>query len=171
MFCLLFVPTLFFVFVFPFLSEKPEADTMKRPPRKIEDHLVDWRLLLHAFGFLGIIESFTAFFLFFAYFNSQGISPCQLVFAFEAFQGQDANGDHCFVSSFSCFDSGLVVILSAFLFEMFSLAPSLLAQVMVVFLHSQIISLCNFSTRAKLFSLSVLSLFIFSFFSLFAFLS
>lgn len=37
--------------------EKPEADIMTRPPRDINnDHLVDGQLILHAYGFIGILE-------------------------------------------------------------------------------------------------------------------
>jgi len=82
--------------VFPSLAliyEKPEADIMHRPPRRRDEYLVDWRMLLHAYGFIGMIESFTAFFLFFSYFSSKGISPGQLFLAFEAWAGEDNWGN------------------------------------------------------------------------------
>ncbi|GAA5977314.1 hypothetical protein JCM10908_004936 [Rhodotorula pacifica] len=50
--------------VLPALSliyEKPEADLLLQPPRdRKKDRLVDWRLLLQAYGFLGLIESLTS---------------------------------------------------------------------------------------------------------------
>ncbi|BGP49912.1 hypothetical protein JCM10450v2_005817 [Rhodotorula kratochvilovae] len=50
--------------VLPALSlcyERPEADLLLRPPRNRKtDRLADWRLLLHAYGFLGLLESLTA---------------------------------------------------------------------------------------------------------------
>ncbi|KAJ7583582.1 hypothetical protein C8J56DRAFT_213171 [Mycena floridula] len=50
--------------VLPALSmvyEKPESDLLLRKPRDPKkDRLVDWKLLLHAYFFLGILESLTA---------------------------------------------------------------------------------------------------------------
>jgi sodium/potassium-transporting ATPase subunit alpha len=41
--------------------EKPEADLLLRKPRnRRTDRLVDAKLLLHAYAFLGILESLTA---------------------------------------------------------------------------------------------------------------
>ncbi|GAA6030385.1 hypothetical protein JCM8097_009082 [Rhodosporidiobolus ruineniae] len=41
--------------------EKPEADLLTRPPRNRKtDRLADWRLLLHAYGFIGLLESLTS---------------------------------------------------------------------------------------------------------------
>lgn len=43
------------------IYEKPEADLLDQPPRnRKKDRLVDWRLLLQAYGFLGFLESLTA---------------------------------------------------------------------------------------------------------------
>ncbi|KAF9078799.1 hypothetical protein BDP27DRAFT_1412741 [Rhodocollybia butyracea] len=45
--------------------EKPEADLLLRKPRdRKKDRLVDWRLFLHAYFFLGILESLTVHFFF-----------------------------------------------------------------------------------------------------------
>ncbi len=53
-----------FTDVFPALSmvnEKPEADLLLRRPRdRKKDRLINWRLLLHAYFFLGMIESVTS---------------------------------------------------------------------------------------------------------------
>lgn len=50
--------------------EKPEADLLLRPPRNIrKDKLVDWRLLLQAYGIIGLIECTTSFAM--AYWNAQ----------------------------------------------------------------------------------------------------
>lgn len=43
------------------VNEKPEADLLLRRPRdRKKDRLINWRLLLHAYFFLGIIESVTS---------------------------------------------------------------------------------------------------------------
>ena len=50
--------------VLPALSlcmEPPEDGLLLRKPRNIKkDRLADWRLLVHAYGFLGVIESLCA---------------------------------------------------------------------------------------------------------------
>jgi sodium/potassium-transporting ATPase subunit alpha len=50
--------------VMPALSlvyEKPEMDLLLRKPRdRRKDRLVDWKLLLQAYGFLGVLECLTA---------------------------------------------------------------------------------------------------------------
>ena len=50
--------------MFPALSlclEEPEHGLLLRKPRNVKtDRLVDWRLLLQAYGFLGIIETLCA---------------------------------------------------------------------------------------------------------------
>jgi len=50
--------------VLPALSlalEKPEAGVLTRRPRNVQkDRLADWRLLVHAYFFLGILESLCA---------------------------------------------------------------------------------------------------------------
>jgi sodium/potassium-transporting ATPase subunit alpha len=50
--------------VLPALSmclEKPESDILTRKPRNIrKDHIVDWKLFLHAYGFIGLLESLCA---------------------------------------------------------------------------------------------------------------
>jgi magnesium-transporting ATPase (P-type) len=46
-------------------AEKPEADVMARPPRKLSERLFDWALLLRVYGFLGLLESVAAMCAFF----------------------------------------------------------------------------------------------------------
>jgi sodium/potassium-transporting ATPase subunit alpha len=50
--------------VLPALSmcfEPPESGLLSRPPRNVRtDRLANFRLLLHAYGFLGILESLCA---------------------------------------------------------------------------------------------------------------
>ena len=43
------------------VHERPEGDLLAVPPRDPKkDRLADWRLLLHAYGFIGILESLTS---------------------------------------------------------------------------------------------------------------
>ena len=43
------------------VNEKPEADLLLRRPRdRKKDRLINWRLLLHAYFFLGMIEAVTS---------------------------------------------------------------------------------------------------------------
>jgi hypothetical protein len=47
------------------VTEPPERDIMSRPTSiRSRDHLPNWKLLLHAFMFVGNLECFTAFFCF-----------------------------------------------------------------------------------------------------------
>ena len=63
--------------------EKPEADVMLRPPRDIHnDRLVDWRLLLQAYGFVGILESICSFAMSFWYLQRHGLPFGTLWFSF-----------------------------------------------------------------------------------------
>lgn len=41
--------------------EPPESGLLRRRPRNVKtERLVNWRLLLHAYGFLGVLESLCA---------------------------------------------------------------------------------------------------------------
>ncbi|RMZ88655.1 hypothetical protein DV736_g4107, partial [Chaetothyriales sp. CBS 134916] len=63
--------------------EKPEANVMLRPPRNVKkDKLVDWRLLLQAYGFVGMIETTTSFAMAFWYLQRKGIYFSDLWFSF-----------------------------------------------------------------------------------------
>lgn len=41
--------------------EQPESDLLLRPPRTQKDHLVDWKLLLWSYGFMGVCETVLSF--------------------------------------------------------------------------------------------------------------
>src|SRR3954467_12002523 len=62
--------------IFPSLSlthEKSESDLMLRKPRKVSrDHLVNAKLLLQAYGFLGMTEMLLAHWMFFTYLYMYG---------------------------------------------------------------------------------------------------
>ena len=63
--------------------EKPEAGLLERPPRDTrKDRLVDWKLLLHAYGFLGILESLCANSMAFWYLQRQGFRFKDLVLGY-----------------------------------------------------------------------------------------
>ena len=74
--------------VLPALSlvlEKPEADLLSRPPRNPKrDRLVTWRLLLHAYGFLGLLESLCANAMAFWYLQTKGIAFKDIVIKYGA---------------------------------------------------------------------------------------
>lgn len=54
--------------------EKPEADVLLRPPRNPKkDRLVDRKLLLHAYGFLGMLETVCSFAMAFWYGRRRGV--------------------------------------------------------------------------------------------------
>lgn len=65
--------------VFPALSlcwEKPESDLLLRRPRdRKKERLADWRLIFHAYFFLGVLESLTAMIgaFYFGFWRSYGI--------------------------------------------------------------------------------------------------
>ncbi|KAJ8122867.1 hypothetical protein ONZ43_g1046 [Nemania bipapillata] len=63
--------------------EKPEADVLLRKPRNVKkDRLVDWKLVFHAYGVIGILETVLSFFVSFWYLQRNGIPFTQLWFAF-----------------------------------------------------------------------------------------
>lgn len=66
------------------IFEKPEEDMLKKAPRKKNEYLVDKRLMLQAFVFLGPMMSFFSSMNFFVYFNScSGLKFKDLVFLFD----------------------------------------------------------------------------------------
>ena len=69
--------------------EKPEADVLTRPPRNAKkDRLVDWKLILQAYGFVGVIESISSFAMAYWYAQRQGLRFSSLWFGF----GEIENG-------------------------------------------------------------------------------
>jgi len=55
--------------------ETPEADVLLRRPRKPKvDRLVDWKLMLQSYGFIGVIETLTSFAMSYWYLQRSGIS-------------------------------------------------------------------------------------------------
>ena len=78
------------------VQEKPEAAIMTRPPiDRRTAHLVDWRVVIQAYGFLGFITTFGAFFCQFWYYQSKGLYAHCIFFAFN--WGDD--------SDYTCHDS------------------------------------------------------------------
>lgn len=74
--------------------EKPEADVMLRPPRRAKkDKLVDWRLLLHAYGFLGLPECICSFAMAYWYCERNGVPFSTLWFKYGNW-GHDDDGAH-----------------------------------------------------------------------------
>lgn len=69
------------------IMEQPEGDLMEKPPAiKQGKKLIDWKLFALALGFLGNIEAFAAFFMYFLYMGwYAGIPPNRLFFAFEEY--------------------------------------------------------------------------------------
>lgn len=63
--------------------EKPEANVMLQPPRDVvNDRLVDWKLLLQAYGFVGTFETVLSFTMSYWYLQRQGLSFGSLWFSF-----------------------------------------------------------------------------------------
>lgn len=65
--------------------EKPEADVLLRPPRNPrKDKLVDWKLMFHAYGVIGIIQTVCSFSMSYWYLQRNGIPFSSLWFGFGA---------------------------------------------------------------------------------------
>lgn len=65
--------------------EKPEADVLLRKPRNAKkDRLVDWKLILQAYGFLGLIEATSSFAMSYWYAQRAGVPFSTLWFGFGA---------------------------------------------------------------------------------------
>lgn len=65
--------------------EKPEADVLTRPPRVIGvDRLVDWKLIVHSYGFIGFMETLASFAMSYWYLERRGIPFDTLWFGFGA---------------------------------------------------------------------------------------
>ncbi|KAF8849799.1 calcium ATPase [Acephala macrosclerotiorum] len=65
--------------------EAPEADVLLRKPRKPKvDRLVDWKLILQSYGFIGVIETLTSFAMSYWYLQRSGIPFSALWFKYGA---------------------------------------------------------------------------------------
>ena len=65
--------------------ETPEADVLLRPPRDPKkDRLVDWKLILQSYGFVGLLETFSSFAMSYWYLERSGIPFTALWFKFGA---------------------------------------------------------------------------------------
>lgn len=77
--------------VLPALSmcfEPPESGLLSRAPRNVHtDRLADWRLLLHAYGFLGVTESLCAMSMSFWYLQRNGVPFSSLALGFGNWPG------------------------------------------------------------------------------------
>lgn len=63
--------------------EAPEADVLMRPPRKVGvDHLVDWKLVVHSYGVVGLMETVVSFAMSYWYLERRGIAFSSLWFGF-----------------------------------------------------------------------------------------
>jgi sodium/potassium-transporting ATPase subunit alpha len=63
--------------------EVAEQDLMSLPPRSVTgEKLVDWKLMLQSYGFLGTLQSVGAWIIWFSFMNSVGLPASSLVFAF-----------------------------------------------------------------------------------------
>ena len=68
------------------MMEKAEAGLLNRPPRRPKaDRLVNMKLLLHAYGFIGLMEMLSSQFLFFLYMSYNGLPPSAIFFSFSKF--------------------------------------------------------------------------------------
>ncbi|KAK4222517.1 hypothetical protein QBC38DRAFT_80396 [Podospora fimiseda] len=63
--------------------EAPEADVLLRPPRRIGvDRLVDWKLIVQSFGFVGMFETAASFSMSYWYLERNGIPFSAFWFSF-----------------------------------------------------------------------------------------
>lgn len=70
--------------------EKPEADVLLRPPRVVGvDRLVDWKLIVQSYGFVGIVETAASFAMSYWYLERSGIPFSRLWFGFGDPEGID----------------------------------------------------------------------------------
>jgi sodium/potassium-transporting ATPase subunit alpha len=68
------------------VTERAERDIMSRAPSiRSRDHLLNWKLLLHAYLFVGNLECFTAFFCFCYYWIDNGVPFYSFMFTYETF--------------------------------------------------------------------------------------
>jgi len=74
------------------VHEQAESDIMARRPRNVaKDHLVDWKLLLHGFCFIGMMESLAAFTMFGWHMSRSGYTTSQWLLVFNEWDSSDSN--------------------------------------------------------------------------------
>jgi sodium/potassium-transporting ATPase subunit alpha len=72
------------------MMEKPEAGLLNRLPRRPKhDRLVNGRLLLQAYGFIGLMEMLSSMFMFYYYLSTQGLPPVAVFLSFSDFNSAD----------------------------------------------------------------------------------
>ena len=65
------------------IMEKPEKDLLSQPPRSKYDHIVDWKFLIQAYVFLGIMITLSSQFMFFWYMSwYANFQPMDIIFSF-----------------------------------------------------------------------------------------
>jgi sodium/potassium-transporting ATPase subunit alpha len=65
--------------------EAPETDVLLRKPRDLKsDRLVNWRLILQAYGFIGVLETVSSFAMSYWYLQRNGIAFSELWFKYGA---------------------------------------------------------------------------------------
>lgn len=63
--------------------KKPEADVLLRRPRNAKkDRLVDWKLILESYGFIGVLETLCSFAMSYWYAQRNGVHFSALWFGF-----------------------------------------------------------------------------------------
>ncbi|CAF1024337.1 unnamed protein product, partial [Brachionus calyciflorus] len=66
------------------MMEKEETDLLKEPPRSRNEHLVNWKFLLHAYLFLGILVVIGSQSMFFIYmYTYSGLGPEDIFLSFD----------------------------------------------------------------------------------------
>jgi len=65
------------------MMEKEESDLLNQPPRSKKDHLIDYKFMLQAYAFLGIMIVFSSQFMFFLYMYTRAdLGPSDIFFSF-----------------------------------------------------------------------------------------
>ncbi|CAO3600084.1 unnamed protein product [Absidia cylindrospora] len=68
------------------MMEKPEAGLLHRAPRRPKhDRLVNGRLLLQAYGFIGLMEMLSSMFMFYYFLSTHGLPPAAVFLSFSEF--------------------------------------------------------------------------------------
>jgi sodium/potassium-transporting ATPase subunit alpha len=64
------------------IMEKPEKDLLKQPPRNKHDHIVDWKFLMQAYAFLGVMMAFFSQCMYFWFCQIHGIRLGDILLSF-----------------------------------------------------------------------------------------